>query len=127
MPGCAYTVGEHDGARLECDAKHSRVVFVGDILNEVYELGTEHLLDPGADHTVVDAMEGSGLYGAAGLSEQSSCLEDLGIETADELDRIRVHDAILIVPTLRIAVFGASAVGGIEKPGNEFNNFKSKP
>ena len=94
VPGCAYPIRKHDGACLECDAKHGRVVFMGDVPDEMYKLGAEHLVNPSGGRTVVVVLERSSFYGAAGFGEQSSGLEDLGIEAADELDCVGVHNHI---------------------------------
>lgn len=69
VPGRAYPVREYDNACLEGDAKHRRVVFVRDILDEIHELGAEHLLDAGGGRLVVDVLKGSTFDGAAGLCQ----------------------------------------------------------
>ena len=63
------SIRKHHNTCLEHDAKHLRVVLVQDVLDEIHELGTKHLLDAGAGRAIVDALGGSTFDRAPGFGE----------------------------------------------------------
>ena len=60
---------EWDDAHLERNAKHRNLILAGNVLDEIRELGTEHVPDVGASRVVVDALGRSDFDGAAGIRE----------------------------------------------------------